>query len=360
MTETKPAEPRPAPRSTVLLLRDGPAGTEVFMVVRHREIEFAARRAGLPGGRVETADAETPRRSAPPIRWAPSASPPSARPSRKAACCWPGPWAAWRSIRPRARPSPPPTGCAECRQPRLRRPAAGGRAGAGCRCPGPLRPLGHAGRPHQAVRHAFFLAAAPPDHAAAHDGHEAMDSVWITPAQALAEADAGQLTLVSRRGRTWEKLAEAADLAAALAAAAARPVVTVQPALEIDAAGRKMLRIPVEAGYGGPTLPGPGPGGDGAGPPPRRSGSDLRRGGGTARSLEKSLATTSQGSSALVSVFCPGPCSAGARGAKGGGTAPPPAPRAGRRWAATQAARPGGDSPSASAVRRIGLGGPGL
>ena len=31
----------------------------------------------------------------------------------------------------------------------------------------------------------FFLAAAPPDQVALHDGHEAVDSVWIAPATAL-------------------------------------------------------------------------------------------------------------------------------------------------------------------------------
>jgi hypothetical protein len=40
-----------------------------------------------------------------------------------------------------------------------------------------------------------------------------------------------------------------------LEAAAARPVVTVQPVLETDAAGGRFLRIPVEAGYGGPLFP---------------------------------------------------------------------------------------------------------
>ncbi|MBX6745987.1 MAG: NUDIX hydrolase, partial [Acetobacteraceae bacterium] len=44
------------PASTVLLLRDGAEGLEVFMVVRHREIEFAGGALVFPGGRVEEAD----------------------------------------------------------------------------------------------------------------------------------------------------------------------------------------------------------------------------------------------------------------------------------------------------------------
>ena len=41
-----------------MLLRDGPAGLETFMVVRHHQIEFASRALVFPGGRMEAADAE--------------------------------------------------------------------------------------------------------------------------------------------------------------------------------------------------------------------------------------------------------------------------------------------------------------
>jgi 8-oxo-dGTP pyrophosphatase MutT (NUDIX family) len=49
----KPAAPRAA--STILLLRDGPTGLEVFMVVRHHEIDFASGALVFPGGRMEAA-----------------------------------------------------------------------------------------------------------------------------------------------------------------------------------------------------------------------------------------------------------------------------------------------------------------
>lgn len=39
-----PAVPRPA--ATAIILRDGPAGLEVFMVVRHHEIDFASGEIG--------------------------------------------------------------------------------------------------------------------------------------------------------------------------------------------------------------------------------------------------------------------------------------------------------------------------
>ncbi|MBJ7252158.1 MAG: hypothetical protein JHC89_12360, partial [Acetobacteraceae bacterium] len=54
MSDTTNAPARPA--SSVMLLRDGPGGMEVFMVVRHRQIDFASGALVFPGGRVEAAD----------------------------------------------------------------------------------------------------------------------------------------------------------------------------------------------------------------------------------------------------------------------------------------------------------------
>jgi 8-oxo-dGTP pyrophosphatase MutT (NUDIX family) len=44
------------PAATVLLLRDGPSGLEVFMVVRHGAIAFAGGALVFPGGRVDAED----------------------------------------------------------------------------------------------------------------------------------------------------------------------------------------------------------------------------------------------------------------------------------------------------------------
>src|SRR5581483_11816883 len=51
-----PAVPRPA--ATAIILRDGPAGLEVFMVVRHHEIDFASGALVFPGGKVDGQDAD--------------------------------------------------------------------------------------------------------------------------------------------------------------------------------------------------------------------------------------------------------------------------------------------------------------
>ena len=52
----EPAAPRDA--ATVLLLRSGADGPEVFMMVRHHEIEFSSGALVFPGGSVDAADRE--------------------------------------------------------------------------------------------------------------------------------------------------------------------------------------------------------------------------------------------------------------------------------------------------------------
>lgn len=96
----------------------------------------------------------------------------------------------------------------------------------------------------------FFLAAAPADQDAVHDGGEAVDSVWIRPLDALAEAEAGTKKIVFPTRMNLNKLARSTSVAEAFAAARARPVVTVQP-IQRDAPEGRYLRIPIEADYGG-------------------------------------------------------------------------------------------------------------
>jgi 8-oxo-dGTP pyrophosphatase MutT (NUDIX family) len=62
---TEPAKP-PRPASTILLLRDAPARKEieVFMMVRHYEIDFNSGALVFPGGSVDKGDKEITARSA--------------------------------------------------------------------------------------------------------------------------------------------------------------------------------------------------------------------------------------------------------------------------------------------------------
>jgi len=96
----------------------------------------------------------------------------------------------------------------------------------------------------------FFLAAAPPDQVGAHDGNESTDSIWISPREALAGGDSGRFKLPFPTTRNLIKLAKHRTVAAALDAARQDRIVTVMPVMTRLNGGRQ-LRIPAEAGYDG-------------------------------------------------------------------------------------------------------------
>jgi 8-oxo-dGTP pyrophosphatase MutT (NUDIX family) len=94
----------------------------------------------------------------------------------------------------------------------------------------------------------FFLAEAPEDQVALHDGSESVDSVWIGAQAAIDEAQAGKRTLVHATLKNLELLAEGGTVTGAISQATERKVVTVQPWVEMHD-GKRFLRIPEGAGY---------------------------------------------------------------------------------------------------------------
>lgn len=94
----------------------------------------------------------------------------------------------------------------------------------------------------------FYLARAPEDHVALHDGSESVDSVWIRPRDALAGAESGKYTIIFPTLRNVWKLAQYGSVDEALASAASEPTVRVEPVLEKRDDGT-YLCIPAEAGY---------------------------------------------------------------------------------------------------------------
>ena len=94
----------------------------------------------------------------------------------------------------------------------------------------------------------FFLAEAQEDQIALHDGSESTDSVWIGAQEAIDEATAGRRTLVHATQKNLELLAEGGTVAGAIAAAAVRKIVTVQPWVE-SRDGKRYLHLPPDAGY---------------------------------------------------------------------------------------------------------------
>ncbi len=96
----------------------------------------------------------------------------------------------------------------------------------------------------------FFLAAAPPDQLGAHDGRESTDSIWVSPREALEGGENGRFKLPFPTTRNLIRLGKQGKVADALADSKGREIVTVMPVVTKISGGRQ-LRIPKEAGYDG-------------------------------------------------------------------------------------------------------------
>jgi 8-oxo-dGTP pyrophosphatase MutT (NUDIX family) len=251
-----PKTPVPArPASTVVILRDGAGGIEVFMVERHREIDFASGALVFPGGKVDPEDSEA--------AWGELAAEAPAAPDRSFFV------AAGRETFEEAGLLLARHGSAqeivdadmahrlvETHRARL---LQGGTTfadvvrGEGLKLALDLMvPFAHWITPEPVPKRFdthFFLIAAPVVQLGAHDGGESVDGLWITPQQALSDAEAGARTLVFATRMNLAKLARYASVAEAVAATRSRPVVTVIPKVKRSPEGR-WLQIPAEADYG--------------------------------------------------------------------------------------------------------------
>ncbi|QQO17625.1 NUDIX hydrolase [Bradyrhizobium diazoefficiens] len=96
----------------------------------------------------------------------------------------------------------------------------------------------------------FFLAAAPPDQLGAHDGRESTDSIWVSPREAVEGGETGRFKLPFPTTRNLIRLAKQPTVQAAMDHARSMSIVTVMPIMTQTDTGRQ-LRIPREAGYDG-------------------------------------------------------------------------------------------------------------
>jgi 8-oxo-dGTP pyrophosphatase MutT (NUDIX family) len=96
----------------------------------------------------------------------------------------------------------------------------------------------------------FFLAAAPPEQVGAHDGKESTDSIWVSPREALEGGQSGRFKLPFPTTRNLIRLGKQPSVKAALDDSMNKPVVTVMPVVT-KRDGVRQLRIPLEAGYDG-------------------------------------------------------------------------------------------------------------
>jgi 8-oxo-dGTP pyrophosphatase MutT (NUDIX family) len=254
MSENKASVPvRPA--STVVILRDGAAGIEVFMVERRREIEFASGALVFPGGKVDAEDA------APAWRELAAATPP-APDSAFFVAAGRETFEEAGLMLARHRGSAEIVDAAtadrlvETHRSRLLK----GETTFADILRGEdlvlaadlLVPFAHWITPDRVPKRFdthFFLVAAPITQLGIHDGGESAEGFWIAPQEALDEAQAGRRTLVFATRMNLTRLGRYATVADAVAATRATPVVTVVPKVKRTPEGR-WLQIPAEAGYG--------------------------------------------------------------------------------------------------------------
>ena len=233
--------------ATVLMVRDGASGLEVFMVKRHRQIEFASGALVFPGGAVDPADRRHRRGRVrrPRARDARRGDARDFSRNRRAACPRPrrGGLAGGRAG---GRPSHANTKAARSLRPSRRNSST--------LAPEALTLFAHWITPRPLPKRFdthFYIVAAPAGQIARHDGSGSVDSVLISPFRALAEAEKGVFTIVPATGLNLKLLGQSTDVASALAAARrVKRVVTVEPVAERTATGFFHLRIPLEAGYG--------------------------------------------------------------------------------------------------------------
>jgi 8-oxo-dGTP pyrophosphatase MutT (NUDIX family) len=105
----------------------------------------------------------------------------------------------------------------------------------------------------------FFVAALPEGQAATHDDHEATDSLWASPREALERYWAGELQFAPPQVMSLVQLARHADVAGVLADASSRRPPRVLPEALLAADGARVVCYPGDPAHSVQerALPGP-------------------------------------------------------------------------------------------------------
>lgn len=243
----------PVPAATIMILRDAPQGMEVFMVKRHHQIDFVAGALVFPGGKVSGGDFDA-----------------ALDEYMDGNEGWSGPMCAIAAAA--IREAFEESGILYAREPGARELVSSERIAA-------LAPYRKALDSHeinlldflreeklhlacdQLVHFAhwitpdnmpkrfdthFFVAHAPSGHIGAHDGHESVDSVWITPQNAIN--DRKKWNVIFPTKLNLMKLATCKNVDETLRVARAHTPITVTPWVEQGEDG-PILRIRDDAGY---------------------------------------------------------------------------------------------------------------
>jgi 8-oxo-dGTP pyrophosphatase MutT (NUDIX family) len=244
------------PAATVMMLRDTPNGPEVFMVVRHHEIDFASGALVFPGGKVDQADFDAGLRA-----HCSNAAELSDKELALRIASVRESFEECGILLAREKGSADFVSAARLKElegwrDRFNNGEATMMQFAEAEnlefAVDALSFFAHWITPEMMKKRFdtyFYMARAPQDHIALHDGGESVDSVWITAKQALVDADAGARTVIFPTRMNIEKFAQHGDVDTALADCG--DVVTVTPFIEQE--GEKtFLRIQPNAGYGDP------------------------------------------------------------------------------------------------------------
>jgi len=241
------------PAATILMLRDGPTGLETFMVVRHHQIDFASGALVFPGGKVDDGDFEVRDycdgvADADDIMVAMMAG--AIRESFEECGVL---------LAREAGSNDLVSGEKLKTLEHYRDPLNNGEVALAdflaneqlrLACD-KLQHFAHwitpEGLPKRFDTH-FYLALAPADHLAIHDGYESVDSVWISPEDALKGNTDGTYTIIFPTRVNVEMLGESTSVEQAMQMAAERTIVSVLPWMEQREDGGYVC-IPEDAGY---------------------------------------------------------------------------------------------------------------
>lgn len=262
--DPNPAAPAPQAAATVLMVRDGPDGLEVFMVRRHERSNVLGGAWVFPGGKVDAADAALGAHLDLP---GPALQARLGEDDLDAAAAAALHVAAAREV------------FEECGVLFAHGEAAALALQAGRDsdfgallqthalqlAAGALLPWSRWITPVQGLfiqnrrfDTRFFVAALPAGQVALHDAHEAVESGWFTPRAALAQYWEGRIVLIPPQLMSLAHLAGYADADALLASAATRRPHCVQPRI-FEAEGGRAMAYPGDPQHPQPERVMPGP-----------------------------------------------------------------------------------------------------
>jgi 8-oxo-dGTP pyrophosphatase MutT (NUDIX family) len=230
----------PSPAATIIVCRDQPGGVEVLMIQRNRTVDFASGALVFPGGKLTQDDIALEADQ---------------------------PFAGYRIAALRelfeetgliaARPDPSADQCAQLLPHRaavesgaLDFAALLQNAGLAAHVEA-LERYTHWVTPKMSRRRydtQFFLCPAPNGQTALSDGGEAVDAVWLRPADAVAAGDAGERTVIFPTKMVLLRLAQAQSFAELVHQAQRWPIAPIEPWVE-PRGDSHHLCIPDDQGY---------------------------------------------------------------------------------------------------------------